>query len=69
MGADVTGGALTRRYPHDEDNDVRLLTETLVAELVAARAWVAAGSGELGSVRVGRMGPRSPLGAGRCGER
>jgi fructoselysine-6-P-deglycase FrlB-like protein len=39
VGADVPGAALTLRYPHDEDDDVRLLTETLVAELVAARAW------------------------------
>jgi D-arabinose 5-phosphate isomerase GutQ len=29
------------RYRHDEDDDVRLLTETLVAELVAAEAWAA----------------------------
>ena len=27
--------------PHDDDDDVRLLTETLVAELLAARAWQA----------------------------
>ena len=30
---------MTVRYPHDDDDDVRLLTETLVAELVAAQAW------------------------------
>jgi hypothetical protein len=27
------------RYPGDDDDDVRLLTEVLVPELVAARAW------------------------------
>jgi glucosamine 6-phosphate synthetase-like amidotransferase/phosphosugar isomerase protein len=41
VGADVPGAAVTVRYPHDEDDDVRLLTETLVAELTAARAWAA----------------------------
>ncbi len=30
------------RYPGDDDDDVRLLTEVLVPELVAARAWQAA---------------------------
>jgi glutamine---fructose-6-phosphate transaminase (isomerizing) len=39
VGGDVPGATVTVRYPHDEDDDVRLLTETLVAELVAARAW------------------------------
>jgi fructoselysine-6-P-deglycase FrlB-like protein len=39
VGADVDGAAYSLRYRHDEDDDVRLLTETLVAELVAARAW------------------------------
>jgi len=39
VGGDVPGAAVTVRYPHDDDDDVRLLTETLVAELVAARAW------------------------------
>lgn len=29
----------TVRYRHDEDDDVRLLTETLIAELIAAAAW------------------------------
>lgn len=38
-GADVPGAAHTLRYPHDDDDDVRLLTETLVSELVAAKAW------------------------------
>jgi glutamine---fructose-6-phosphate transaminase (isomerizing) len=41
LGADVPGAALTLRYPHDDVDDVRLLTESLVAELVAARAWSA----------------------------
>ena len=35
------GAALTVRYPHDDVDDVRLLTETLVLELVAAEAWAA----------------------------
>jgi hypothetical protein len=39
VGGDVPGATVTLRYPHDEDDDVRLVTETLVAELVAARAW------------------------------
>jgi hypothetical protein len=30
------------RYPGDSDDDVRLLTEVLVPELLAARAWRAA---------------------------
>jgi fructoselysine-6-P-deglycase FrlB-like protein len=39
VGADVAGAAVTVRYPHDDVDDVRLLTETLVLELVAAEAW------------------------------
>ena len=39
VGGEVPGAAVTVRYPHDDVDDVRLLTETLVAELVAARAW------------------------------
>jgi fructoselysine-6-P-deglycase FrlB-like protein len=39
VGADVPDTAYALRYPHDEDDDVRLLTETLVAELLAAYAW------------------------------
>jgi glucosamine 6-phosphate synthetase-like amidotransferase/phosphosugar isomerase protein len=38
-GAEAPGAAYTVRYRHDEDDDVRLLTETLLAELVAAEAW------------------------------
>lgn len=41
VGGDVPGAQLTLRYPGDEADDVRLLTETLVAELIAARAWQA----------------------------
>jgi fructoselysine-6-P-deglycase FrlB-like protein len=41
VGDDVPGAAVTVRYPHDGVDDVRLLTETVVAELVAARAWAA----------------------------
>jgi glutamine---fructose-6-phosphate transaminase (isomerizing) len=40
VGADVADAELTVRYPHDDVDDVRLLTETLVCELLAADAWV-----------------------------
>ena len=43
VGAEVPGAAVTVRYPHDDLDDVRLLTETLVIELVAAQAWRAGG--------------------------
>jgi hypothetical protein len=39
VGAEVPEATVVVRYPHDEDDDVRLLTETLIAELVAAKAW------------------------------
>ncbi len=39
VGADVEGAAAAVRYPGDDVDDVRLLTETTVAELVAARWW------------------------------
>ena len=39
VGGEVEGAAVTVRYPHDDVDDVRLLTETLVAELLAADAW------------------------------
>ncbi|BCY10538.1 SIS domain-containing protein [Actinoplanes sp. L3-i22] len=39
VGAPVAGAAAVIRYPHDDDPDVRLLTETLIAELVAATWW------------------------------
>lgn len=43
VGADVPDTTATVRYRHDQDDDVRLLTETLVGELVAGRAWEAQG--------------------------
>ncbi|MFU8874036.1 SIS domain-containing protein [Micromonospora sp. SL4-19] len=39
VGAEVTGAAAVIRYPGDDDPGVRLLTETLVAELVAGHWW------------------------------
>ncbi|ORA36937.1 SIS domain-containing protein [Mycobacterium aquaticum] len=39
VGGDVPGSRRTVRYPDDEDDDVRLLTEVLVPELIAAKAW------------------------------
>jgi fructoselysine-6-P-deglycase FrlB-like protein len=39
VGAEVEGAAAAIRYRHDGDLDARLLTETLVAELVAAHWW------------------------------
>ena len=39
VGGDVPGARYTVRYPGDSEDDVALLTETLVPELVAARAW------------------------------
>ncbi len=41
VGGPVPGAGYTLRYPGDDDDDVRLLTEVLVPELVAARAWQA----------------------------
>lgn len=41
VGGSVPGAQLTLRYPGDDDDDVRLLTEVLVPELIAARAWQA----------------------------
>ena len=41
VGADVEGAAASIRYRHDDDPEVRLLTEPLVAELVAAHWWAA----------------------------
>jgi len=41
VGADVEGAAYSLRYAGDEDDDVRLLAETLVAELLAADLWSA----------------------------
>ncbi|WNG87489.1 SIS domain-containing protein [Mycobacterium sp. ITM-2016-00317] len=42
VGGDVPTATSTLRYPGDDVDDVRLLTETLVPELVAARDWQAA---------------------------
>ncbi|PZG19141.1 SIS domain-containing protein [Nonomuraea aridisoli] len=39
VGAEVKDAAAAIRYAHDDDPDVALLTETLVAELVAAAWW------------------------------
>jgi fructoselysine-6-P-deglycase FrlB-like protein len=39
VGADVEGAAYSLRYTGDEDDDVRLLAEVLVAELLAADLW------------------------------
>ncbi|MGH1565567.1 SIS domain-containing protein [Mumia sp. DW29H23] len=39
VGEDVPTAAVTVRYRGDTDDDVRLLTEALVLELVAARRW------------------------------
>jgi hypothetical protein len=42
VGADVEGAALSLRYDGDTDDDVALLTEVLVAELLAADLWATA---------------------------
>jgi fructoselysine-6-P-deglycase FrlB-like protein len=39
VGGDVAGATRILRYRHDDDELVALLTETLVAELVAAELW------------------------------
>lgn len=39
VGGTVPGAQYDLRYPGDSDDDVRLLTEVLVPELLAARAW------------------------------
>jgi len=39
VGAEVEGAVAAVRYVHDDDADVALLTEVLVAELVAATWW------------------------------
>ncbi len=41
VGAGVPGAAATVRFAHDDEDDVRLLSEVLVAELLAARTWQA----------------------------
>lgn len=40
IGGAFPGADLNLRYPYDDDDDVRLLTEVLVPELVAARLWL-----------------------------
>ncbi|GEP39626.1 sigma factor regulator FecR [Nocardioides psychrotolerans] len=40
VGGDLEGVSFTLRYPGDHHDDVRLLTEVVVAELVAARLWL-----------------------------
>lgn len=45
VGADVPGVAVTVRYAGDEDDDLRLLTEVLVPELLAAETWQAQQTG------------------------
>lgn len=39
VGGEVPGAQHSIRYPDDDDDDVRLLTEVLVPELLAAGAW------------------------------
>ena len=39
VGGNVAGSTQTLRFRHDDDERVALLTETLVAELVAAELW------------------------------
>jgi len=39
VGGNVEGAQYNLRYPGDADDTVRLLTEVLVPELIAARAW------------------------------
>jgi len=48
LGAEVPGAAFTLRHRHDDNDDnddVRLLTETLVGELVAGHAWLTRAAG------------------------
>lgn len=40
VGGRFPGAAHTLRFPHDDDDDVRLLTEVLAPELVAAHEWL-----------------------------
>jgi fructoselysine-6-P-deglycase FrlB-like protein len=39
VGGEIEGASMAVRYPHDDVDDVRLLTEVLVVELVAAWLW------------------------------
>jgi glucosamine 6-phosphate synthetase-like amidotransferase/phosphosugar isomerase protein len=45
VGGEFPEAAHTVRYPHDDVDDVRLLTEVLVPELVAGRLWKAQADG------------------------
>lgn len=45
VGGAVPTATSTLRYPGDDVDDVRLLTETLIPELVAARDWQRAAAG------------------------
>lgn len=45
VGGSFPGAAHEVRYPHDDLDDVRLLTEALVPELVAAHLWLGAAGG------------------------
>ena len=45
VGGEVPTATATLRYPGDDADDVRLLTETLIPELVAARDWQATAAG------------------------
>lgn len=49
VGGDFPDAQATIRYPHDDVDDVRLLTETLVPELVAAHLWLAEAAAEDGA--------------------
>ncbi len=40
VGSDFPGAAQVIRYPHDDEDDVRLLAEVLVPELVAGHLWL-----------------------------
>ena len=40
VGAAIPGADATLRYVHDDDDDVRLLTETVVSELLSADVWL-----------------------------
>ena len=40
VGSDLDAADASIRYRHDDDEDVRLLTELMVAELVAADLWL-----------------------------
>lgn len=42
VGGEFPGAQITVRYPHDDLDDVRLLSETLIPELAASHLWLAA---------------------------